>query len=111
MNDLNEIFYYDNTYSQKVEFCEKNNYRIKEIEPDAHGRRFQIQNTPSQTEEQLIMILRHKREDICFSVINRGRLWYDSLNQNQLEELDRWYKQWLNVTITKTIPETPLWIK
>ena len=55
--------------------------------------------------------LRNKREKECFSVINRGELWYDNLSQEQLEELKKWYNDWLNVTETLKEPVKPSWIK
>lgn len=55
-------------------------------------------------------ILRHKREKQCFSVINRGTLWYESLTNNQKQELQDWYNAWLNVTETKVIPEKLGWL-
>lgn len=55
--------------------------------------------------------LRYLREIHCFSVINRGQLWYDTLTEEQQKELDKWYKEWLNVTETKIIPEKPEWLK
>lgn len=55
--------------------------------------------------------LREKREKECFSVINRGKLWYDNLTQEQLEELNKWYNDWLNVTETLVEPVKPEWIK
>ena len=55
--------------------------------------------------------LRRRRERECFSVINRGQLWYSTLTPEQMAELDDWYNSWLNVTKTRTIP-TPLpWLK
>lgn len=54
--------------------------------------------------------LREHRKKICFSVINRGKLWYDSLTSEQMEELKQWYNDWLNVTETFKIPKTPEWI-
>ena len=54
--------------------------------------------------------MRRQREIICFSVINRGKLWYDKLTEAQLEELDAWYNAWLDVTETLVVPETPSWI-
>ena len=54
--------------------------------------------------------LRAKREAECFTVINRGKLWYDLLTFEQEKELADWYEAWLNVTITKTIPERPVWV-
>ncbi len=54
--------------------------------------------------------LRRRREDECFSVINRGSLWYDRLTEAQKAELDEWYEAWLNVTETKEVPKTPDWL-
>ena len=55
--------------------------------------------------------LRNKREIECFDYINRGALWYNRLNNNQKEELEQWYDNWLNVTDTLVIPEKPEWLK
>lgn len=67
------------------------------------------------TEEELlnkkIYELRLKRETDCFPFINRGKLWYDKLNEEQLTELDKWYNDWLNVTNTLVIPKAPIWLK
>ena len=54
--------------------------------------------------------LREMREKLCFSVINRGKLWYERLSFEQLAELKDWYNAWLNVTETKVIPVAPSWI-
>lgn len=50
------------------------------------------------------------RERECFSVINRGQLWYETLTLSQLVELRKWYKAWLNITDTMTVPERPAWL-
>lgn len=55
-------------------------------------------------------MLREQREQICFSVINRGKLWYNCLTTEQLAELKRWYHDWLNVTETLQIPVKPEWL-
>lgn len=55
--------------------------------------------------------LRVKREEICFAIVNRGQVWYESLTAVQRAELLLWYNAWLNVTETLTIPDTPCWIK
>lgn len=55
--------------------------------------------------------LRMLREAECFPIINRGVLWYNELTADQLDELDVWYKGWLDVTATKVIPEKPSWLK
>lgn len=54
--------------------------------------------------------LRLRRENECFSVINRGQLWYESVSISQLLELRSWYKAWLNVTETMVVPEKPEWL-
>lgn len=57
--------------------------------------------------------LRNKREDVCFSVINRGEIWYrkNVTTEERQNELDNWYQAWLDVTNTLVEPETPEWIK
>lgn len=54
--------------------------------------------------------LRLTRQLECFSVINRGKLWYDSLTETQLRELREWYQAWLDVTETSEIPVRPQWL-
>lgn len=61
-------------------------------------------------EENELERLRILREKECFSVINRGQAWYNSLTSEQSAELQEWYQAWLNVTETKEIPEKPDWI-
>lgn len=39
---VNQIFYEDEDYSNKSNFCNENGLSIVEIEPDNKGRRFQI---------------------------------------------------------------------
>ena len=55
-------------------------------------------------------LLRKARERDCFSVINRGKAWYDLLTLEQEAELKEWYAAWLNVTETKVIPTAPSWL-
>lgn len=55
MYKINDIFYLDNEYSARANFCNKNNLMIVEIEPDEQGRRFQIQEPPKPTETDLAM--------------------------------------------------------
>ena len=54
--------------------------------------------------------LRKRRETECFSVINRGQLWYEGVSLVQLLELRSWYKSWLNVTETMVVPDKPSWL-
>lgn len=55
-------------------------------------------------------IIRARREVECFKVVNRGKLWYESLTQEQSIELRSWYYAWLNATETGVIPPAPKWI-
>ena len=51
--------------------------------------------------------LRKRREIECFSVINRGKLWYNKITSEQEIELTNWYNAWLDVTETGVIPVRP----
>ena len=55
-------------------------------------------------------IIRRRREKECFPIVNRGLLWYDRLTQEQLNELDQWYQDWLDAPKTGSVPQAPLWI-
>lgn len=57
-----------------------------------------------------IFRLRRKREKQCFSIINRGKIWYDTLSEEQIKELSIWYKAWLDVTVTLVEPIAPSWL-
>lgn len=52
-------------------------------------------------------MLRAKRNKECFEIINRGKLWYDTLSEEQLSELKNWYKLWLDITQSKIEPKMP----
>lgn len=54
--------------------------------------------------------LRARREQECFTIINRGSLWYDTLTPEQLAELQKWYTSWLDVTETLEEPIKPEWL-
>ena len=60
--------------------------------------------------ESIKQELRNRREVECFSIINRGQLWYESLDGQQRTELREWYTAWLKVTETLQVPEKPTWI-
>lgn len=55
--------------------------------------------------------IRVDRNNICFPIINRGVLWYNMISEQQRNELNNWYQQWLDAPETLIIPETPNWIK
>ena len=53
--------------------------------------------------------LRWKRKWV-FKVINRGNAWYRTLTEEQLVELDIWYKAWLDAPDTLVEPVQPSWL-
>lgn len=55
-------------------------------------------------------IIRQQRRQICFPVINRGILWYNSLTTEQFAELKQWYKDWLDAPSTLIVPKTPSFV-
>lgn len=70
-----------------------------------------IEYTKEELENIELNNIRSQREFECFSIINRGQLWYNTLSDNQKVELQNWYNEWLDVTRTKKIPQKPSWIK
>lgn len=84
-----------------------------------HYAAYQFKNNKlERNEEQLPLVIKERndnelrltRQRECFSVINRGSLWYDFLTFEQKEELREWYQAWLEVTDTNEIPQKPLWL-
>lgn len=62
------------------------------------------------TDDEIIDNLRFQREEECFPIINRGQLWYNNLSGDQLQELNEWYRAWLDVTETRVVPTKPSWV-
>lgn len=54
--------------------------------------------------------IRARRETECFTIVNRGQLWYDKLSKKKKEELEQWYQAWLDATNTGVVPEKPAWL-
>jgi len=54
---------------------------------------------------------RRRRNRECFPIINRGNAWYNTLTSSQKLDLDKWYKDWLEVTVTLVEPIKPKWLK
>jgi hypothetical protein len=67
--------------------------------------------TEQELKEIKINELKDKREIECFSVINRGILWYNKLDSEKIEQLEKWYNDWLNITETLIVPTKPDWLK
>lgn len=98
--------------TELANWCNNNNAYVfadKSGESPKYIIKKSFENIP--TEEELLQQLREQREIECFSIINRGQLWYNSLTEEQLAELQVWYKAWLDVTETKVVPEKLEWLK
>lgn len=65
----------------------------------------------TKADEDALAELRGRRKTECFTVINRGQLWYAQLTEAQAAELAEWYHAWLDVTESRVIPETPAWVQ
>lgn len=72
---------------------------------------FNVEKYNARKDSYVLEDLRARRETECFPIINRGALWYNTLTEEQLLELQIWYDKWLNVTQTQWVPERPSWIK
>lgn len=72
---------------------------------NSETKKFELTITPFDSE------LRWLRERDCFSIINRNQLWFETLTEEQKEELKTWYQSWLDVTETKKLPSKPDWLK
>ena len=83
----------------------------KEAYDDYEDIQVYVPYTEEELKERTIAKLKAQREIECFTYVNRGAVWYDSLTSEQRKELDVWYKAWLNVTETLTPPEKPVWLK
>lgn len=66
--------------------------------------------TEEELRERKIQELRYRRQLECFSVINRGQLWYDKLTAEQRTELSVWYEAWLDAPQTMVAPELLPWL-
>lgn len=62
-------------------------------------------------EKEELNNIRIQREIECFPYINRGNLWYSKLTEEQSQELDAWYQEWLDAPDTRKLPSRPTWLK
>lgn len=60
--------------------------------------------------DRLVQNIRFRRERECFAIVNRGEVWYNMLTNEQKEELQVWYRAWLDAPETLIIPEKPHWL-
>lgn len=54
--------------------------------------------------------LRAKRVPYCFDIVNRGQVWYDTLSDDQRDELKIWYQGWLDAPQSLKEPTQPDWL-
>ena len=96
---------YKNLRAVKNE-CGAANYRLF-IEDGKYFKEY-----TSEQEHQIVVVdsIRARREKECFSVINRGQLWYASLTSEQIADLEQWYADWLLAPQTMLIPDKPSWL-
>ena len=100
-------------HKELAKYCNENNLIIDEDDE----KYFSTKLISSQ--EEILRDLRYQRELECFSVINRGKLWYNTLTDEQLIQLQVWYTKWLNVTEdynkqpngSYKVPDKPSWLK
>jgi hypothetical protein len=98
-------------YVDIVERGDLYKYDVAEREPDEVHLTYNQSKEQQYKNQQEIGVLRAQREAECFSIINRGTLWHETLTEQQKYELRTWYKSWLDVTSTKQIPPKPCWLK
>ncbi|MDD4291081.1 MAG: hypothetical protein PHX51_02425 [Clostridia bacterium] len=118
LNDNNEIIQDDyDKFNENCQEIEKSDYYIVN---GYNGAIFLLEYTKTEEyaqkakafkEKSNLEYLRTRRDEECFSIINRGTLWYNRLTQVQKSELEIWYNEWLDVTETLVVPQRPIWLK
>lgn len=58
----------------------------------------------------ILNYFRYRREKVCYSIVNRGQVWYNHLSTEQKAELNDWYEDWLDVTETLKEPDYLTWL-
>lgn len=70
--------------------------------------------TQTELDEIELDEIKRRREEECFSIVDRSQLWYKyNVNTPEREaELDAWYQAWLHITDSRPyiIPERPIWL-
>ena len=107
----------DILYSQYPNVYMYETKKLKATDGEVIGRSYHYKDY---TEEQLDQINENalkakinRGRSECFDIINRGKLWYDSLTTTQITELKTWYQEWLDIPDKPLdyIPDKPIWIK
>ena len=114
-NDIIEIKSKEK-YSEIAQYCNDNGLCFERQEDG----KYVVKNARYvMSRDEALQYLRNIRAEECFPIINRGQLWYATLSAEQIEELDKWYKEWLGVTdrysavasIESIMPAKPKWLK
>ena len=78
MYKLSDIFYEDEEYAARADFCNNNGYMIVEIEPDEEGkRRFQIQ--------EVVLTDTQKLKEELYTLED----WFKGIYDNQVKQYER----------------------
>ena len=88
-------------------FASNQDYNIVEINEnlitiplsknDFTNREFDIEKYHTRVKQKHIADLRKLRVAECFSVIDRSKIWWDTLSEQQVIEIKDWYNEWLNI--------------
>ena len=83
-------------------FASNENYNIVEIDEnlitiplskiDFTNREFDIEKYHTRIKEKHINDLRKLIAIQCFSVVDRSKIWWDTLSEEQVSEIKDWYK-------------------
>ncbi|MEG1426808.1 MAG: hypothetical protein RSC76_03880 [Oscillospiraceae bacterium] len=84
--------------------------RYEAYRPEGGKLIFDSQRWGELEAEKKAQAIRLRREKECFPIINRGKLWYDTLRAAEVEELNLWYRQWLDAPQTGVTPQKPAFL-
>lgn len=68
-----------------------------------------VDTIPRSIEEQK-NIIRRLRGNRVFPIINRSAFWFNSLTEEQKQDIQNWYQEWLDAPENLVIPERPAWL-
>jgi len=86
---------------------EENIYQILGIVIE--NGRLKVDVTPRPIDEQK-NIIRRLRKNRVFPIINRSQMWFNSLTEEQKQDIQIWYQDWLNAPQTLKMPKRPSWL-
>lgn len=71
--------------------------------------KLKVDVTPRPIDEQK-NIIRRLRKNRVFPIINRSQMWFNSLSEQQKQDIQIWYQQWLDAPNTLIMPKRPNWL-